>query len=498
MQTLIDLLDNLRPVRVGLLGDFMLDTYVYGDVDRISPESPVPVLRASRVEKHVGGAGNVASAVLALGAQVECVGIIGADDAGRDVKRLLAEAGACVDGLVTVEGRPTSIKTRQIGLARHRHAQQMLRVDTEVTTPIDKPTRNRLADLWAALIERCDVIAIEDYDKGVLKTPMTADLIAKARAAGKAVLVDPASIAEFDRYRGCTLLTPNRYEASLASGVEISDSSSLDAAAQAVITGASSQGVLVTLDRDGCYLKQGDGEGEIIPTRPRNVYDVTGAGDEVLAALAVAIGGGASWRQGAQLANIAGGLEVERFGVVPVSREEIIAELESMVGLRVSKLLDRNRLARELTRRRTLKQGVVFTNGCFDLLHIGHVRYLQEARRLGNCLVVAINSDESVKRLKGPSRPVIGQVERAEMLGALECVDYVTIFDEDTPCELLKTLRPDVLVKGGTTGKIVGEEIVLEFGAKVLRLGAVEGMSTTNIISRILDLGTGDQGGTGN
>ena len=493
MQSLIHLLQNLPAVRVALVGDFMLDTYVYGDVDRISPESPVPVLRASRTETRVGGAGNVAAAVGALGGVAECFGVIGDDAAGHELVRLLGAAGAATDGLAKVPSRPTSIKTRQIGLAQHRHAQQMLRVDTEITTPIGADEQSAILSRFAAAVERCDVVAIEDYDKGVLKTPMTAKIIDLARKAGKCILVDPAGISDYSRNAGCSLLTPNRYETSLAGGVSIACSKTLDLAARAVISAARSDGVLVTLDREGCYLCPANGQGEMIPTRPRTVYDVTGAGDEVLATLAVAIGGGSSWLSAAQLANVAGGLEVERFGVSPITRDEIIAELERMVGLRVAKLFDRDRLKVELERRRREGQKVVFTNGCFDLLHIGHVRYLQEARRLGGCLVVAINSDRSVKRLKGPSRPVISQAERAEMLGALECVDYVTIFDEETPCELLRLFKPDVLVKGGTTAAIVGEEIVSAYGGSVSRLCAVEGMSTTAIIARIMN--SSDQAG---
>jgi D-beta-D-heptose 7-phosphate kinase/D-beta-D-heptose 1-phosphate adenosyltransferase len=255
---------------------------------------------------------------------------------------------------------------------------------------------------------------------------------------------------------------------------------------------ADAQAVIISLDREGAYCRRRGQAGRRIPHQcPREVYDVTGAGDETLAALAVAMAEGMDYEQAEELANVAGGLEVERFGFVPITRQEVVEELRRTLGLRGGKVMDRAALADEIVRRRRAGEIVAFTNGCFDLLHMGHVRYLQQARERGNCLVVAINSDLSVGRLKGPSRPVIGQRERAEMLGALECVDYVTVFDEDTPEPLLKLLKPDLLVKGGSTGEIVGQGIVEGYGGTVLKLDLVEGLSTTDIINRILSNGNG-------
>ena len=246
--------------------------------------------------------------------------------------------------------------------------------------------------------------------------------------------------------------------------------------------------VIISLDREGAFLCRRGQQGRKIPHQcPRSVYDVTGAGDETVAALAVALAENCSYEQAEELANVAGGLEVEQFGFVPITRDQIVTELRRMIGLRGQKVLDRERLAAEIARRRQAGQTIVFTNGCFDLLHMGHVNYLQQARELGSCLIVAINSDASVRRLKGPSRPVIGQAERAGMLAALECVDYVTIFDEDTPMELLELLRPDVLVKGGTTPVVVGRELVESYGGRVTTMDLVAGLSTTQIINRIVD-----------
>ncbi len=487
METLIKSLERLGSPRVMLVGDFMLDKYVYGFADRICPESPVPVLNVVRHEYRLGGAAGAAAAIAALGAKVACVGLLGDDDDGKELIRLLDQAGADTSGMLTLSERRTTVKTRFVGLAQHRHPQQMLRADAECPLPL----RGRGAEmLLSAVTERvgdCDVVALEDYDKGVLCPQTSGRIIAAARKAAKKVIADPACIENYSRYRGATVLTPNRYEAALASGVKITDDQSLLRAGEEILRTTSAQAVVITLDKDGAFVLQKDHPPKKAPTRPRSIYDVSGAGDEVLAALAVAIADGWDYLQATRLANVAGGLEVERFGVSPVSRQEIADELNQIAGLRNAKIHSRKKLARELDRRRQRGHKVVFTNGCFDLLHMGHVRYLQQARQLGNCLIVAVNSDHSVRRLKGPSRPVIGQDERAEMIASLECVDYVTIFPEDTPVELIGLLKPDVLVKGGTTDVIPGRDIVEGYGGKVLILDKVEGLSTTNIINRILN-----------
>ncbi len=487
MQELVHRVEGLGSPRIVVVGDFFLDRYVHGDVERISPEAPVPVLRVVQADTRVGGSGNVAAAALALGANVACVGLLGKDPAGSELAGLLRAMGAETSALLALPDRPTGIKTRYVGLAQHRSPQQILRVDEEVCDPLSAPVQVSLRSALRGMLESANLVALEDYNKGVLDDDFTPQLIADARARKLPVIVDPARIADYRRYRGATLLTPNRYEAALASGLAIHDDASLVEAAKRIVAAAESDAVVITLDREGMFLYTRDGQHALVPhQRPRQVYDITGAGDEVLAVLAVTLAQGWDCESACRLANVAGGLEVERFGIVPIRRDEIIDELRRMIGLRGSKILPRDRLADELHRRRRRGEAVVFTNGCFDLLHMGHMRYLQQARELGACLVVGINSDASVQRLKGPSRPVIPEHERAEILGALECVDYVTIFDEDTPEPLLRLLTPDILVKGGTTGKIVGEEIVEGYGGTVAKLAAVDGLSTTNIIERIL------------
>ena len=494
MQALIEVIERFGRPRVVVVGDFILDKYVYGDVERINPEAPVPVLGKVSSESRVGGAGKVATAVPALGGQVTCLGVIGADAGADELRGLLTEGGADTDAFVALADRPTAVKTRFVGLAQHRHAQQMFRVDEESTDPLADKTQQALAKALAKQFGSADVVALEDYDKGVLTDANTPELIAAARAAGKRVLVDPARISDYSRYRGATLLTPNRYEAELASGIDIVDDASLEAAGQAILEATAAELLVITLDREGAYLLAAGGAGKrFAHPHPRSVYDVSGAGDLMLAALAVAIGCDCSMDQAVAFANLAAGLEVERRGYVPITRQEVIDELHRLIGLRGDKVVSRQFLADQLGHLQGEGQTVIFTNGCFDLLHAGHVRYLQQARELGQCLVVAVNSDDSVRRLKGQQRPIIGENERAEMLAALECIDYVTIFPEDTPNELLDLLRPDILVKGGTTDVVVGREIVEGYGGRVQTLPPVEGTSTTAIIDRILNNSNADR-----
>lgn len=491
MEALIDIVNRMASPRIVLMGDFMLDRYIYGDAERLSPEAPIAVLNEVRRQTQTGGAGNVATAILALGGQVSCIGAVGSDREGEELIRLLTTAGADTSRLLRLNARPTTVKSRFVGLAQHRRAQQLLRVDTENSQPLGE---NAMATLKAAVrgeLHSTKVLAIEDYNKGLFNNTDTPEIIAHARKVGCKVLVDPYCLDDYRRYRGATLLTPNRYEAECASGIKITDDESLARAARQILMVTEAEAVMITLDKEGIYLHQADGTSQHFATRPRQVYDVSGAGDEVLAMMAMAIAEGTSLAEAIALANVAGGLEVERFGTVPITREEIADELRHMVGLRAGKVVERNRLGEELSKRKANGERVVFTNGCFDLLHVGHLRYLQQARELGNCLVVAINSDESVRRLKGEPRPVIPQDERAEVLGALECVDYVTIFDEDTPENLLNQLKPDYLVKGGTTDVIVGQDIVEGYGGKVASLQRVDGLSTTEIITRIVETQNG-------
>lgn len=487
MHHLIEVIEKTDSPRIALVGDYMLDKYLYGDSDRVSPEAPVLVLRVMGGESRGGGAASVASNILSLGGQVCCVGLVGQDPAGEELLSQLAGDGAETATLTRLAGWQTTVKQRVVGLARHRHRQQMLRLDEEPLDPLPKSAHATIRASLRSVVRDCQLVALADYDKGILNDADTPQLIADARSAGAAVIVDPAAVDDYRRYRGANIITPNRFEAALASGIEISDDDSLARCAERIMLAADAEAVIITLDKEGAYLARRGQEGLRMPTRQRAVYDVAGAGDAVLAMLSVAVAGGAELEDALALANVAGGLEVEHFGVVSITRAEVVDELQRMVSLRSGKVLPRKRLAEEVKHRRGRGDTIVFTNGCFDLLHMGHVRYLQQARQLGSCLIVAINSDESARRLKGPARPVIGADERAEMLASLECVDYVTVFEEDTPEALLERLKPEILVKGGSTGAIVGAKYVKGYGGEVVKLDLVKGLSTTEIIERILE-----------
>ena len=487
MRQLVDSIEGLGSPRLALLGDFMLDRYVYGDVERISPEAPVPVLKGLRTDVRAGGAGNVATAILALGGKVTCVGVRGDDPEGEELVKLLVAAGGETHRLIRLADQRTIIKTRFVGLAQHRNEQQILRVDNDPVSAIPENVHASILSTVGKEVGGSALLAVQDHDKGVITDETGPKLIAAGREAGVPVVVDPARLKGYERYRGATLLTPNRYEVQIATGIEVADDASLAAAARRVLDVTGAEAVIITLDREGSFLLRRDGASKRLATRPRTVCDGTGAGDETLAMLSVAMAAGSDCEQAAALANVAGGLEVERFGVVPITRHEVLEELQRAAGLRGVKIVSREQLAQDVAQRRRRGQTIAFTNGCFDLLHMGHVRYLQQARRLASCLIVAINSDDSARRLKGPGRPIIGADERAEMLSALECVDYVTVFDEDTPIPLLELLRPDVLAKGGTTPHVVGRELVEGYGGRALTLDLVAGLSTTEIIDRIVE-----------
>ncbi|MFW6154154.1 MAG: D-glycero-beta-D-manno-heptose 1-phosphate adenylyltransferase [Planctomycetota bacterium] len=486
MQDLIQVAGALGRPRVALIGDFMLDHYLYGDCERINPEAPVPVLRVVRRESFCGAAGSVAADILALGGAVRCVGVLGQDAHGDELLNMLMARGAETSTLLRLERRPTITKSRLVGLAQHVRPQQMLRVDEEETSPLTDVVHNGLRSAVRTALTDCTALAVEDYNKGAVTDATTPKMIADAKAAGVPVLVDPALIPDYSRYHGCTLLTPNRYEAQQASGVEITDEASMAQAADRIIHAAAAEGVVITLDRRGAYLKAAGRPGRLLPAQARDVYEVSGAGDQVLAMLCVAIAGGADWDHAVALANVAGGLAVERFGIVPVTRAEVLDRLAFEKRQQHGKVVSTEDLLAEVRRLRAAGRQIVWTNGCFDILHAGHVQYLNFARRQGDALIVGANADASVRANKGPDRPIVGQDDRAEVLAALECVDYVVVFEEETPLDMIKAIRPDVLVKGmDWKGAVVGQAEVEAAGGRVVLADLRAGRSTTDIISKI-------------
>ncbi|HLU47284.1 MAG TPA: bifunctional heptose 7-phosphate kinase/heptose 1-phosphate adenyltransferase [Planctomycetota bacterium] len=472
--------------RVGVVGDLMLDEYVWGEVERISPEAPIPVLRVSRREVRAGGAGSVVTDVARLGGEVTVFSVLGQDAAGERVSEMFHVEGCRLDGVYFDARRRTTLKSRHIGYVQHadRAVQQILRVDEEDKVPISAEAREVILSALRERAEELDIILVSDYHKGLIDK---AFITALAAAAGDVpILVDPSRVSDYSIYRGVRMMCPNRYEAELATGIACRDVDGAREAADALIERLDLEAAVVTLDREGMFVATRDGEARHVPTRARTVADVTGAGDMVLSVFGVARAAGCDWFESAQLANVAAGIEVRHIGVTPVSREELVQELLWDGHLAADKLKTPSELATIAAEAKRAGRTIVFTNGCFDLLHRGHHEVLYGAKRLGDILIVAINSDASVKRLKGPTRPSIPQDGRVRMLAGLAFVDYVTVFDEDTPNHLLELLRPDVLVKGSEyrerTEGVVGREIVEAYGGRIAYVEQVPGWSTTSLL----------------
>jgi D-beta-D-heptose 7-phosphate kinase/D-beta-D-heptose 1-phosphate adenosyltransferase len=482
---LIELVKRLGEPRVLVVGDLMLDRYVWGDAERVSQEAPVILLRADRREERLGGAGSVATMLRALGAQVSVAGVVGGDIEGAIVRNMLAERQVEYAGILTEISRPTTLKERYLGRAQHRHPQQMMRVDYETREAIPEPIEREIINTIGPRLAEFDVVLISDYDKGVCTRTLVAWLIAECQRQGVRVIADPIRGGDYRKYRGCSAVTPNRLEAGLATGMTIrSDDEALQAAVR-LRDALQLEAGIVTLDKDGMAVATREGTEQIFATRARQVYDITGAGDMVLSVLGIALAAGADYETAVRLANVAGGLEVERIGVATLTRNEIIADL---AGTRTaSKVFDLGELVYELGNRRRGGQRVVFTNGCFDILHAGHVQYLQEAREQGEFLVVGLNSDDGVRALKGTGRPVNGVEARAAVLSALQFVDYVVVFDEPTPVGTIRAIRPDVLVKGADyrRDEVVGADFVESYGGRVHLAQLRAGASTTACIEKI-------------
>ncbi len=483
---LIRRLESLGNPRVVVVGDLILDRYIWGFADRISQEAPVPLLRADQREHRLGGAASVATMLRALGAEVLLVGGVGCDAEADLVRGMLSVQGIDDRLVLPLDDRPTTLKERYIGRAQDRHPQQMIRVDYEKCDPIPALVETRFHAEIDAALGQADIVLISDYGKGICTPTLLRAVIEKSRAAGVRVVADPIRSNDYSRYRGVHCMTPNRLEAQLATGLTIGRAEDALRLGQTLVESLEMEAVLVTLDREGMALVRADGRAEVLPTRPRQVYDITGAGDMVLAVVGLCLASGADYAEAAALGNVAGGLEVEKFGVALLSRDEIHRDLVEHSAPEGAKILNRNHLKAEVARRQRAGQTIGFTNGCFDLLHPGHVRLLREAAGHCDFLAVGLNSDASVKRLKGASRPINPAEARAEVLSALEAVGAVTIFDEDTPLELINAIRPDVLIKGGDyrPDQVVGREEVEASGGRLVIVPLFEGHSTSRMVDR--------------
>jgi len=471
-------LQNQVP-KILVVGDIMIDHYLWGSCERISPEAPVQVVNVGRESTVLGGAGNVINNLRALGAQVDVISVVGGCEISDELKALLSDIGVNSNYLIKQKDRITSKKSRIIAAQ-----QQVVRYDRESKDAINQQSQDKLLSTYNSMLNGYDAVLLSDYGKGVLTPELTQALIQRANKLNIKVLIDPKGL-DYSKYRGAYLLTPNKKEASEATQITINNNESLARAIAQLKQVCELEVSLITLSEQGVAIF--DNELRIHPTVAREVYDVTGAGDTVLASLGFALSCGYDIDQAVEFSNLAAGVVVGKIGSATATLDEII-EYKSSLHQPSSDAHIKTWEEISLLSNNLKEKGkkIVFTNGCFDLLHAGHVRYLEAAKRFGDVLIVGLNSDRSVHELKGESRPINNENDRASILAALEAVNYVVVFDEDTPYKLIKTIKPNTLVKGGDyEGKtVVGQDLVDEL--KLVKF--IEGKSTTKTIERIQNI----------
>jgi len=468
-------LENKSP-KILVIGDLIVDQYLWGSTERISPEAPVQVIDVNMETASLGGAGNVVNNLKMLGATVDIISVVGNCETSKEIKKLLRDIKVNTKYLFNQNNRKSSKKTRII--ASH---QQVVRYDSESTEEIDSSSQNLIIKSYKKRVNEYDVVLLSDYGKGVLTSNLTQSIIKTANKYNKKVLIDPKG-TDYNKYYGAYLLTPNKKEASIASKIEITDDASLTYALKELKSQCNLEFSLITLSENGIAVY--NNQLRIYPTIAKEVFDVTGAGDTVLASLGFAIACDYSIEDAIKFSNLAGGVVVGKIGSSTATLNEIV-EYESTLNRSLSKTriktkIEVSRIVKEL---KLKGKKIVFTNGCFDLLHAGHVSYLESAKKFGDILILGLNSDRSVKSLKGSKRPIYPEEDRAYILAALEVVDYVVIFDEDTPYELIKSIQPDTLVKGGDYKgqEIIGQDIANE--TKVVNL--IAGKSSSKTIEKI-------------
>jgi len=464
-----------------VVGDLILDRYVWGTAERISPEAPIPIVKVDREETRLGGAGNVVNNLVSLGCHVQIASVVGDDSGSEELKRLLQGQGVATAEIQSDPKRTTTCKIRII--AGH---QQMMRLDHEDCFLIDPLQEDRLLKFVEKTLDDVDVVLVSDYLKGVLSDRILSEIIRLSKKHSCPVVVDPKG-KDFSRYKGATLLTPNQQEAELAARGEIHNHDSLLATGHSLYHELELGALLITRGHRGMSLFT-EGQPIHLAADTREVYDVSGAGDTVLSLCAAGLASGLSIATSAELANLAAGIVVGKVGTATVSPAELLTAALVKDQSLGRKILSKDRLAMVLEGYHQAGKEIVFTNGCFDLLHAGHVQYLQKSRKLGDLLVLGLNSDESIRRLKGKKRPLLHQTERAQILAALDCVDYITIFEDDTPLELIQLIKPAVLAKGGdyVAAEVVGRDFVEGYGGRLVLLEFEDGKSTTNIIDEVL------------
>jgi D-beta-D-heptose 7-phosphate kinase/D-beta-D-heptose 1-phosphate adenosyltransferase len=482
------LVESFSKQRIFVIGDIMLDKYIWGDVKRISPEAPVPVFKVTKKFEIRGGAGNVVSNLLGLGAAVTVIGLRGADEPGTKLSMLMKQDNV-KDLSIECADRPTITKTRVVS-----NGQQLIRLDEEEIKAVDLQIVSEVLRRIDQNAGNFDCVIMSDYGKGMLQSEtLTQKLIQIANQRRIPVFVDPKG-RDWERYRKATCITPNINEIEAYDGTTIETNDQLKEAMQRTIRNLDISWLLVTRGPQGMCLMSKDGETLFISTQARQVFDVSGAGDTVISTLALAVASKAEVPDAARLANLAAGIVVGKVGTQPINMFELKAAMRSndssLNGHFYKKIFSRATSAIQLEAWRANKEKVVFTNGCFDLLHPGHIHLLNKAKDFGQRLVVGLNADISVSRLKGPKRPILNENDRATLLASLDCVDMVVLFNEDTPENLIATLKPDILVKGADykVEDVVGKEVVESYGGKVMLVDLLEGFSTTNIANRVMRL----------
>ncbi|MBW1840986.1 MAG: D-glycero-beta-D-manno-heptose-7-phosphate kinase [Deltaproteobacteria bacterium] len=473
-------ISKFEACRVLVVGDLMIDEYVWGDVDRVSPEAPVQVVSINSEDYSLGGAGKVINNIIALGGKVSAVGVIGEDIHGQLLFNKLNEFGVDTEGVVQEPDRPTTRKTRIIAGNQH-----ILRIDRETRSSISKQTLEAVTRCIENKIHDADVVLISDYAKGLITKTLLIKLITFAQKHKKITIADQKGL-DFFKYSGVSLLTPNKKEAALASGIEIVDEPTLLEAGAWILKSVDVKKLLVTCGKDGMVLFDRRKAPYKIST-DTHVHDVSGAGDTVLAVYGLALASGASFEESATLANTAAGIAVSKVGTATVSKKELAAALRPFSDGTALKYKDLSELPVLIKELKKKGRRLVLTNGCFDLLHAGHIMLFDASKKQGDVLIVAIDDDESVKSLKGSGRPVINERERVRILSALDSVDYVVAFSSDQLKHLIEIVRPDVLTKGSnyTTGEVLGREIVERFGGRVELIPVTENISSTRIINNI-------------
>jgi D-beta-D-heptose 7-phosphate kinase / D-beta-D-heptose 1-phosphate adenosyltransferase len=473
---------HFASVHALVVGDLILDRYLWGRVERISPEAPVPVVHLDHTSYAAGGAANVAANLSASGCKVSLAGVLGADEDGRHLLELLHGSHIETDAVLETSDRPTVCKTRILG-----GQQQMLRFDIEKVAELKPDLKSRFLAGIDEQISTSSVVILSDYGKGLLDEATCQTLIQRVRDRSIPVFVDPKGLS-YEKYRGCSLISPNRIELAAATSTDAGDLELLLTKGQQLRSDLEIRHLVVTLGELGMALLDGAGIFRF-PALAREVFDVSGAGDTSIATLGAAVAAGLHLHDAIRLANLAAGIVIRKVGTAPVSKEELLAGLAADgEAAEPGKICAADTLLQRVARWRAQGRRIVFTNGCFDLFHVGHLAVLEQAKRLGDCLVVALNTDRSVRALKGPGRPIISEDSRAKLVAALPCVDAVVLFDEETPLSLIRAVQPNVLAKGGdyAEDEVVGARDMKSWGGKVALIPVVEGFSTTAILRRAL------------